>query len=111
MAGVLFTILQFIIMLAIIFGLYILCKKYVFTKIRINKFIPLAIAIILLVIQMTGIVKIQWVSLVMTPIIVVLFLWFLDIQQTGGPKAEKKIVIKSKAKPNRAKHMKDKNPK
>ncbi|MBP1888842.1 FlaA1/EpsC-like NDP-sugar epimerase [Clostridium moniliforme] len=111
MAGVLFTILQFIIMLAIIFGLYILCKKYVFTKIRINKFIPLAIAIILLVIQMTGIVKIQWVSLIMTPIIVVLFLWFLDIQQTGGPKVEKKIVIKSKAKPNRAKHMKDKNPK
>ena len=35
------------------------------------------------------------------------FLWFMDIQTTGGPKVpEKKIVIRPKAKPNRVKHLK-----
>ena len=33
-------------------GVSFLGRKYVFSKVRINKFIPLAIAIILLVIQM-----------------------------------------------------------
>ena len=34
------------------------------------------------------------------------FMWFIDIQSTGGPKKkEKKIEIRPKAKPNRAKHI------
>ncbi|MGG7076921.1 hypothetical protein [Clostridium sardiniense] len=105
--SILMSILYFIIMLAVIFGIYMLCKKYVFPKVRVNKYIPLAVAIILLIVQMTGVVKNQWFAIIITPIIVVCFLWFMDIQQTGGPrKAEKKIVIKSKAKPNRAKNLK-----
>lgn len=104
--GILMSILYFVVMLAIVFGLYILGRQYVFPKVRINKFIPLAVAIILLIVQMFGIVKVKWIGIILTPIVVVAFLWFLEIQQTGGAKkTEKKIVIKSKAKPNRAKHL------
>lgn len=104
--GILMSILYFVVMLAIVFGLYILSRQYVFPKVRINKFIPLAVAIILLIVQMFGIVKVKWIGIILTPIVVVAFLWFLEIQQTGGAKkTEKKIVIKSKAKPNRAKHL------
>lgn len=105
--SILMSILYFVVMLAIVFGLYILGKEYVFNKVRVNKYIPLAVAIILLIIQMLGVIKISWIGIILTPITVVAFLWFLDIQQTGGArKAEKKIVIKSKAKPNRAKNLK-----
>lgn len=104
--GILMSILYFVVMLAIVFGLYVLVKEYVFNKVRINKYIPLAVAIVLLIVQMFGVIKISWIGIILTPIIVVSFLWFLDIHQTGGArKSEKKIVIKSKAKPNRAKHL------
>ena len=45
------TIISFIVMFAIIVGVYVLCKKFVFGKVRINKWIPLSIAIILFIIQ------------------------------------------------------------
>lgn len=106
MLNIIFQILYIIIMIAVIIGIYVLCKKFIFPKIRINKFIPLAVAIVLFIIQMLGVIKNQWISLGMTVVIVVAFLWFMDIHQTGGPKIEKKIVIKSKAKPNRAKNLK-----
>ena len=93
--GILMSILYFVVMLAIVFGLYVLGKEYVFNKVRINKYIPLAVAIVLLIVQMFGVIKISWIGIILTPIIVVSFLWFLDIHQTGGArKSEKKIVIK-----------------
>ena len=106
MLNIVVKILYIVVMIAIILGVYALCKKFLFPKIRINKFIPLAVAIVLFIVQMLGVVKNQWVGLGITVIIIVAFLWFMDIHQTGGPKIEKKIVIKSKAKPNRAKHLK-----
>ena len=45
-------ILYFILLFALTLGVSFLGRKYVFSKVRINKFIPLAIAIILLVVQM-----------------------------------------------------------
>lgn len=105
--SIIFSILYFLIMLVVIFGLYMLCKKFIFSKVRVNKYIPLAISVILLLLQMSGLIKNHWFSIIITPVIVILFLWFMDILQTGGPKkGEKKIVIKSKAKPNRAKNLK-----
>ena len=45
-------------------------------------------------------------------VIVWFFMWFIDIQSTGGPKKkEKKIEIRPKAKPNRAKHLQNQNKK
>ena len=47
-----FTILYFILLLAITFGILFLGRKYVFSKVRINKYIPLAISIALFILQM-----------------------------------------------------------
>lgn len=114
--NILFTILYFVALLAIMFGVMILGRKYVFSKVRINKYIPLGISIVLLIIQfllpimvpsLTGGAKFA-VTTVITVVTVTFFLWFLDIQTTGGPKkAEKKIEIRPKAKPNRVKHLKN----
>ena len=47
-----------------------------------------------------------WLSFALTILTVTFFLWFMDIQTTGGPKKkEKKIEIRPKAKPNRVKHL------
>ena len=102
---ILFTILYFIAVIAFLLGGIALLKIFVFNKVRINKFIPLAISIILLITQ----IFFRSNNLIINTIVILLavfaFSWFFDIVQTGGPKKEKKIVIKPKAKPNRAKHI------
>ena len=101
------TIISFIVMFAIIFGAYVLCKKFVFGKVIINKWIPLSIAIILFIVQiLLGQIN-KYISDVISIFAVLFFLWFMDITQTGGPKKkEKQIVIKPKAKPNRVRKNK-----
>ncbi|WP_195244824.1 hypothetical protein [Clostridium celatum] len=110
MGNFLFTILYFVIILAIMFGIMILGRKYIFSKVKINKYIPLGIAIAFFVLQlfMPTILgrNIWWVSFILMIITLTFFLWFLDIQTTGGPKKkEKEIKIVPKAKPNRVKHL------
>ena len=110
MGNFLFTIIYFVIILAIMFGIMILCRKYIFSKVKINKYIPLGIAIAFFVLQlfMPTILgrNIWWVSFILMIITLTFFLWFLDIQTTGGPKKkEKEIKIVPKAKPNRVKHL------
>ena len=101
------TIISFIVMFAIIVGAYVLCKKFVFGKVRINKWIPLSIAIILFIVQMFLGQTNKYISYVISIFAILFFLWFMDITQTGGPKKkEKQIVIKPKAKPNRVKKNK-----
>lgn len=92
-------------MFAVMVGIVLLCKKWVFSKIRINKYIPLAVAIIAFIVQFVLKPQNFVLQMVVTAIIIVSFFWFMDIQQTGGPKGikEKKIVIKPKSKPNRVK--------
>jgi len=98
------TIISFVVMFAIIVGAYVLCKKFVFGKVRINKWIPLSIAIILFIVQMFLGQTNKYISYVISIFVILFFLWFMDITQTGGPKKkEKQIVIKPKAKPNRVK--------
>lgn len=111
MVNFLFMLLYFVIMLAIMFGIMYLGRKYVFSKVRINKFIPLGIAIVLFALQifvpmfapkLSG----KGITFILTILTVTFFVWFLDIVTTGGPKQkEKKIVIRPKAKPNRLKHL------
>ena len=108
--SILLSILYFVVLLAVMIGAYVLCRMYVFTKVRINKWIPLAIAIILFIIQLRlGAIN-RIVSSGVSILIVWFLLWFIEILQTGGPKKkEKKIVIKPKAKPNRVKNRKKDN--
>ena len=98
------TIGSFILMFAIIVGTYVLCKKFIFSKVKINKWIPLSIAIVLFIVQVLLGTTHKYFSYVVSVFSVSFFLWFMDIIQTGGPKKkEKQIVIKPKAKPNRVK--------
>ena len=96
----------------IIFFSFISCCiwNYVFSKVRINKYIPLGIAIALFILQIFMPVilgkNIMWVTFILTILTITFFLWFMDIVTTGGPKKkEKKIEIRPKAKPNRVKHL------
>ncbi|WP_459480527.1 hypothetical protein [Clostridium saccharoperbutylacetonicum] len=101
------TILMFAAILLVILAANALCKKYIFTKIRVNKWIPLGIAIVFFVIQMFVGNSNLYISSALSIFTVLFFLWFMDIIQTGGPrKKEKQIAIRPKAKPNRVKKNK-----
>ncbi|EHI98262.1 MULTISPECIES: hypothetical protein [unclassified Clostridium] len=105
--NILTTVILFVLMLAVILGANIVCRKYIFNKVRINKWIPLAIAAAFLIIQiLIGTTNI-YVSTGLSILTVLFFLWYMDIIQTGGPKKKgKQITIKPKAKPNRVKKNK-----
>lgn len=105
--GFLLTIIWFVIMFAIAVALIMLGKKFIFSKVKINKYIPLAISVIALIYQIFSKPNNIYVNAAVTIIIILFFAWYFDINQTGGPKkAEKKIVMKPKAKPNRVKKEK-----
>ena len=107
MGKFLVSALYLVIMFALIVGAFMLAKKFIFNKVRINKFIPLAVAVVFFVVQIFYKTDNIYISAGLTFVTVISFLWFWDIQQTGGPKLnkEKKIVIKPKAKPNRIKNQ------
>ncbi len=108
--SILMSVLSFIVMLIVMLGAYALCRMYVFTKVRINKWIPLAIAIVLFIIQLTLGNTNKILNIGLSILTVLFLLWFMEILQTGGPKKkEKPIVIRPKAKPNRVKNRKKNN--
>jgi hypothetical protein len=101
------SILLFLVMLIIIFGAYTLCRKFIFGKVRINKWIPLSISIALFILQIFLNTVNQYAAVGVSIFAVLFFLWFMDINQPRGPKNKgKQIVIKPKAKPNRVKKNK-----
>lgn len=106
MGNILGMILSFVIMIGVTILIFVGGRKFIFSKVRINKWIPLGISAVLFASQFFIKSENLWITIGLTLIIVTFFLWFLDIQTTGGPKPpEKKIVIKPKAKPNRVKHL------
>lgn len=106
---ILLQIANLILMIAILIGGIILGRKFVFSKIRINKFIPLAIAIAFLI----GGFFLSFNNAILqdslTIIGVLFFAWFIEINQGGGAPKENKIKIKPKAKPNRVKNRQKKD--
>lgn len=104
---ILLIIVYFIAMMLVLFAALALLKKFVFSKVRINKYIPLVLSIGLLIFQFFWKTTNMYASIGLTIAIILLFMWYWDINQTGGPKeGNKKIVIKPKAKPNRVKNRK-----
>ena len=100
----LITIGSFILLFAVIVVAYVLAKKYIFGKVRIIKWIPLSISIVLFAAQIFLGQTNKYLSSGLSVFAVLFFLWFMDIMQTGGPKKrDKQIIIKPKAKPNRVK--------
>lgn len=103
--NILFTILYFVVMFSVAVGLIMLFKKFLFSKVKINKYIPLGFCVAGLIYQLVAKPNNFYINAGLTVVIIVAFAWYFDINQTGGPKkAEKKIVIKPKAKPNRVKN-------
>ncbi|MGL4990207.1 MAG: hypothetical protein ACRC57_03415 [Sarcina sp.] len=97
----------------LIFGAYMLLSRYVFYKIRVNKWVLLAISIIIFIISFivpgTG-TTIDVVKMGLSGIAAIIFFWFFDVNKDGNPRFRKKkkdIVIKAKAKPNRVKNKND----
>ena len=110
--GILFTIGYFIVLVGLMFLAFTLGRKYVFSKVRINKWIPFGISVVLFIFQIIFKTNNIWITMVLSLVIVWFFMWFIDIQSTGGPKKkEKKIEIRPKAKPNRVKHLQNQNKK
>lgn len=103
---ILITIAYIAVTIGLMILLFTLGRKYVFSRVRINKWIPLAISLVLFLAQFFIKSNNMWINMALSLVIVWFFLWFFDIQSTGGPKKkEKKIEIRPKAKPNRVKHM------
>lgn len=110
MLDILKTILITVGFAILIFGAYMLLSRYVFCKIRVNKWVLLALSIIIFglsfVVPGTG-ATIDIVKMGLSGVAAIIFFWFFDINKDGNPrikKAKKKVVIKSKAKPNRVKN-------
>jgi hypothetical protein len=113
--GILFLILQTVIIFVVVLGAFYVLKKFVFSRLKISKWIPLAIAIILLAAQFLLKIQNGIQGVTITALTLLFFMWFLDINQGGGPvavKKQKQIEIRPKAKPNRVKNLnKDKKDK
>jgi hypothetical protein len=104
---VLFLILFAIIVLAV----FNLLKIFVLSKLKVNKWIVLALAIIAFILPIVLRIQGNIATPVFSGLFVILLLWFIDLQQGRiKKKDEKKVNIRPKAKPNRVKHMnKDNN--
>lgn len=99
------SILSFVIMLTITFLVYMFSKKYIFSKLNINKWIPLSISLILIILQYIIGITNPYISMGYSMLPIIFFLWFMDIQNGRNIKTTgKKIIIKPKAKPNRVKN-------
>lgn len=94
---------------------YTALKVYVLDKININKWVVFALSIFILIFP--ALIKLNingtiW-QYVQSAIVIILTLWFLDLMGIGAgsrPKKKKNdIVIRPKAKPNRAKNFKKEN--
>ena len=99
-----FIWIAFIITLSIgTFIAYNFLNKYVLYKLKINRWIVLSTAILVMVVpaffSMNGYV---WMG-IQSAIFVILLLWFIDLTKLQKEEA-KKIKIRPKAKPNRVKY-------
>lgn len=99
----------------VVIVLYNLARKYVLSKIKVNKWVVLSIAVLVFLspILLSGVIPNTGIwTFVPSGIFVILLLWFMDLSGWGAAKyrknLEKKndVVIKPKAKPNRVKNNK-----
>lgn len=104
--NILWTILYLLIAVVITIALITLGRKYVFSKFKVNKWIILGIAAVLFIAEVVAKPSSPIATLLFMIPIIWFFLWFMEINSGVSIKSkEKKVVIKSKAKPNRAKHL------
>ncbi|MCM0646970.1 hypothetical protein NBE98_01105 [Clostridium swellfunianum] len=121
-------LVQMLLFAVIVLVVYNVLKYYVLSKIKINKWIVFAVAVIVLILPniLVGALKLNIQNNVFwiygpSSLFIVLFLWFIDLSGWNkransskattsgfGKKSNKKdVIIRPKAKPNRVKNKKD----
>ena len=101
---ILLSIVYFVIMFAVLAATIFLARKFIFPKVKINKYIPLAISIICLAMGIILNHINMYLNIVVTLIAIIFFVWFMDINSEAKVKNQKQIKIRPKAKPNRVKN-------
>ena len=116
-------VLEIIGLAIVVFIAYSVLKKYVFSKLKVNKWIIIGIAVadflVPLILSQAKIIQMNFiVSIIQSAIFVFMFLWFMDTMGWGPkpvPTAKSNLktnktkyaatpIIKAKAKPNRLKN-------
>jgi uncharacterized membrane protein YhfC len=119
-------ILFFVAFAAVALIAYNVLRVYVFSKLKVNKWIILGIAIAIFLLQniLAATYRNTILDYVLSFIFIILFLWFFDMTRYGAnnprnkkpeykivpykkDKNKKDVVIKPKAKPNRIKNNKE----
>ncbi|MFB0918361.1 MAG: hypothetical protein QMB63_04730 [Clostridiaceae bacterium] len=99
-------LIMILIALAIIVG-FNLANIYYLKKLNVNKWLLLGIAIVTFVIAfaLSSAYPNTWWQLIPLVISLSCFMWFIEVRRRKdkSPKDSKKVVMKAKAKPNRAK--------
>lgn len=103
-------IIQIVVLLITAYLSFTFGTKYIYDKIKVNKWVVLILSGIFFIIQVVFAQTLNpIISIVLLMLVIFLFMWYLHVNMTGGPKQNgkkgKEIVIKPKAKPNRAKHL------
>lgn len=114
-------IFEIILMTIVVFFAYSLLRQYVFSRIKVNKWVIICIAVVAflipLVLQVIGVKLTSTLIYIQSGIYVIIFLWLFDTLGWGRRPVQTKntniknanskkdnIVIRSKAKPNRLKN-------
>lgn len=105
------VLLYVIVFSVIMLMAYNMLNIFVFSKLKVNKWIVLVAAILVFFLPALLRVNLQGnliATILQSGIFVILFLWFMDISGFRGRKTPKKenVIIKPKAKPNRIKRDK-----
>lgn len=107
-------ILQVLVFSIIVIVGYTALRMFVLDKIKINKWIVLAMSMLVLLFPVLIKVNINgtiW-QYVQSSIVIILTLWFIDLMgfNAAKPRSSKNdVVIRPKPKPNRVKNMNKKN--
>lgn len=126
MNGWLKLILFFVAFAAVALIVYNVLRVYVFSKLKVNKWIILGIAISIFILQniLAATYRNTYLDYGLSFVFIILFLWFFDMTRYGAhnprnkkndykivpykkDKNKKDVVIKPKAKPNRVKNNKE----
>lgn len=105
------TLLYVIIFSVIMLIAYNLLNIFVFSKLKVNKWIILGAAVLVFFLPAILGVNLQGnliASIIQSGLFVILFLWFMEISGFKARKRDKKekIIIRPKAKPNRIREKK-----
>jgi len=106
---VLNILIMILIALAIIVG-FNLANIYYLKKLNVNKWLLLGVAIVTFIIAfaLSSMYPNTWWQLIPLVISLSCFMWFIEVRRRKdkSPKDSKKVVMKAKAKPSRAKKSK-----